>query len=157
MGKWSELRKQARFNVAEKKIKRLLSRQFECPICGRKGNMIALWGHSISKDQECEFYELQDPVSRLKTLVMMISFGIPVPDKIRSDITNDLLEEMDLMEILAQPELAALVVLSGLGMDPECDVHKNAQEPSGSDDELPQEGSWNDWDKGAANDRDQTR
>ena len=153
MGKWAEARKRAKFNIAERKIKRLLSQQFECPICGRKGNMIALWGHSISKNQECEFYAMQDPISKMKTLTMMISYGIPIPENVRSDVLKDLLEEMDLMEILNNPDLAALVLVAGLGIFAD---EENSQEPSPLHDGLPLEATWNDWDKGTADDQNQS-
>ena len=157
MGTWKANRKRAKFNYHEKKIKRLLSKQFECPMCGRSGNIISLWGHSISKDQGCDLYELQGPISRLQTLVMMIAYGIPVPDEIRNDITKDLLEEMDLMEILAQPDLAALVVLSGLGMsDTKDDVSDhNSEEPAKAKHKVQLGEEWNDWDNSADYDRDQ--
>ncbi len=151
MGRWKQARKEARFDYNEKKIKRLLFKQFECPRCGRSGNMISLWGHSISKDQDCDFYEIQHSIDRMKTLVMMISFGIPVPLETRKQITDDLLTEMDLSEILAQPELAALVILSGLGMD----EMENVQEPPISDDKLRLGETWNEWDKmGTTDDQD---
>ena len=87
----------------------------------------------------------------MKTLVMMISFGIPVPLETRKQITDDLLTEMDLSEILAQPELAALVILSGLGMD----EMENVQEPPISDDKLRLGETWNEWDKmGTTDDQD---
>ena len=154
MGKWADARKKAKFNITERKIKRLLSRQFECPVCGRKGNMIALWGHSISKDQDCEIWSMQDPISKMKTLSMMISFGIPIPENVRSDCLQDLLEQMDLMEILNNPDLAALVVVAGLGIFAD---EEKSQEPSPAHDGLPLEATWNDWDKGTKSDQDQER